>query len=231
MNKTKAYRRLKKKHQHTIHDWIEPTFVRDRIIRLPLGCINQFGVEGDTSVELTMFGMRNVNALKNFIEVVDLEKGPSADISHTSLPNITAKHHYHRNRQLRTKAATSKVNHNTSEDRSVNTSNGYTLLQAKLDALILPTPIKRKVTRSFSGSSSGFHGRKISIGRKDSVTRQTTQGRDEENSTKESGIQFPIASKMRQLLTIEQIEQPAPAQKEKGWFIRCIEWLLDSTVP
>lgn len=208
MNKTKAYRRLKKKQKQTLFDWLEPSLMREKIIRLPLHDIKRVSLEelrvrSNSATESDMFGLRNFSALKAYIEVVDLEHGakPELSQSNTSLPTITTKPRYLRGRNNKSQ----KEN-----NYSINVNNGYTLLEAKLDALILPTPMKRKVSGSFSGSSSGFHGRKLAQLQRDGVTVKQTESKEKETSTKESSIQFPMASKMRQLLTIEQIETPAP---------------------
>lgn len=206
MNKTKAYRRLKKKQKQTTLDWIEPTIAREKIIKLPLRDIQQLASEGlqrsSSLADLEMFGLRN------FIEVVDLEKEARPETTYTSLPTISTQHKYIRNRPNQRKTETPRgIRHE--EFSSATPSNGYAMLQAKLNALILPTPIKRKASRSFSDGSTGFHGRKMATGRKENtVAKSMPQSQEESSQPTEPAIQFPIASKMRQLLTIEPIDQP-----------------------
>lgn len=219
MNKTKAYMRLKKKQKLAAHGWAEPIPIKDRIKRYPLQEIRQVSAgeqreKSDSSNSVDMFGLRNLNGLKTYIEVVDLEQGPKPELtqSTTTLPNIASKHRYLRGRNPRV---------HREYNSTTNINSGYTLLEAKLDALILPTPMKRKVSSSFSGSSSGFHGRKIVQVKKDSARmKRVSKPKEEDNAAKTEGVQFPIASKMRQLLTVEQLEQPrvpqtAPAEKGK----------------
>lgn len=235
MNKAKAYRILKKKQKHIVLDWSELTSTNDRVVRLPLcdtTAKQAVTAEGNsTTADWSMFGIRSFNALKSYIEVEDLESGTKTELfqQHSSLPNIsTRQQHTTRTGQCvkSTPGATqSRVSANSHSDIEAGNNNGYKLLQAKLNALILPNPVKRKASRSFSSSSSGFQGRRMAITRKDnSAIRQKCNRAKKDIDVKDTGIQFPIASKMRQLLTIEQIEQP-PQSSQRGimqLFIRLI---------
>jgi len=208
MNKAKAYQRLKKKQQRAVLDWSGAS-QRNNQHRLPLRDLKQIIIEEinltfSLNSEQTMFGLRSFDPLKSVVEVEDFEVDGKVDFvsNSTTLPNIDTSNTY-------SKKVTAKVDSIRRPGTTGNENNTYTLLQAKLDALILPNPQKRKAVRSFSGSSSDFHGRKVFNPRKsNSIMKQAATNKSIDSNTSGNLIQFPIASKMRQLLTVEQPELP-----------------------
>ena len=184
----------------------------------------------------TMYGLRRQNTYKHFSDDRGghVTKGETNQAASSSLPFLLSSNNQQLtsiqdNRQSFLSNTSAKVNSTrrpvTSNpgtcDNSVaavNTPANYTLLQAKLDALILPNPVKRKASRSFSGSSSGLHVRKLSVSGRDGIRPSVGQSGDTENRSPRhsaTSIQFPAASKMRQLLTKDQ-QQAEPQMISRG---------------
>lgn len=219
MNKAKAYKRLKKTQKQSIHEWAEPCTVNDKLRRLPLKELNQTNgpqvqqqTLSDSTTDISMFGVRTFNTLKTFTEAETSDTAAKTESKRNiSLPNISNKQWvYQRGGGPHNGGAFTLAQDQATPVKRPETTGptSYTLLQAKLDALILPNPIKRKASRSFSGSSSGFIGRKFAVARKDksAMKSRSTMVNDEEATVQNSpSVQFPVASKMRQLLAVEPI--------------------------
>lgn len=238
MNKAKAYHRLKQKQRHSNSAacWTELAAAQGSTPRLPLQVIKSLNTARTSSEDLNqpqtlpdkdksnaaMYGIRRHNTYKHFNEDRDhVTKSQAAQPAAASLPFLLSSNNQQltsiqENKQSSLLQASSKVNSirrpvTTGGNDSADTPAGYTLLQAKLEALILPNPVKRKASRSFSGSSSGLHGRKLSISGRDGMRQVIKQSTDTENRSPRhsaSSIQFPAASKMRQLLKKDQTEPP-----------------------
>ena len=177
----------------------------------------------------TMYGLRRQNTYKHFSDDRGgyVTKGETNQAASSSLPFLLSSNNQQLtsiqdNRHLFLSNPSAKVNSTRrpvtsnpgtgdNSAAAVNAPPNYTLLQAKLDALILPNPVKRKASRSFSGSSSGLHGRKLSVSGRDGIRPSVGQSADTENRSPRhsaTSIQFPAASKMRQLLTKDQQAEP-----------------------
>ena len=185
----------------------------------------------------TMYGLRRQNTYKHFSDDRGgyVTKGETNQAASSSLPFLLSSNNQQLtsiqdNRHSLLSNPSAKVNStrrpvtsnpgtcDNSAATAVDTPANYTLLQAKLDALILPNPVKRKASRSFSGSSSGLHGRKLSVSGRDGIRPSVGQSADTENRSPRhsaTSIQFPAASKMRQLLTKDQ-QQAEPQTISRG---------------
>lgn len=235
MNKAKAYNRLKlkQKHSNSAKCWIELAPALDSP-KLPLQVIKPLNTAQEYLDELTetspnentnsatMFGVKRYSMPRNFSSDINKKdnytsesQGASQNIS-TTLPLLMNTNNPRLSSQYESRqtftGASAKVNSirrpATSDIAdSLNRGNtkpgAYTVLQAKIDSLILPNPVKRKASWSFSGSSSGLHGRKLTITTRHELRNSSGRVIESENKTP---VQFPAASKMRQLLTRDRSE-------------------------